>query len=185
MTGGRRAPAKREAAADAVLLKGAAMRMRTALALGACLLVSGVGRADDQGKKDDDAVRKDLAALEGTWVVAGKEFMGKKATKDEIDKIAAEFEMVIKDGKRTLNDVLFNKVVSEATLTLDPMAKPKAMDLVYTSGDQKGTTDKAIYEVEGDTLKVCYPFDSAERPTEFAGKPDGNALFMTYKRVKK
>jgi uncharacterized protein (TIGR03067 family) len=161
------------------------MRMTVLLTLAACLLVSGVGRADDAEKKDDDAAKKDLAALEGTWVIAGKEFMGKKATKDEIDKIAAESQLVIKDGKSTLSDVLMKETVYEATLKLDPTAKPKAIDIAHTRGEMKGTTDKAIYEIDGDALKVCYPFMSDERPTEFAGPPDGKALLLTYKRVKK
>jgi hypothetical protein len=38
----------------------------------------------------------------------------------------------------------------------------------------------------GDTLKVCYAFEkNGKRTTEFAGKGDGRALVMTYKRVKK
>jgi uncharacterized protein (TIGR03067 family) len=162
------------------------MRAAIALTLGACLLVAG----NDAGKKeDDDTEKRDLALLEGTWAIAGKEFMGKKATKEEVEKLTAACEVVVKDGKWTLwsddNETGKKEIVNEGTLKLDPKATPKELDLAYTKGQDKGTTDKAIYDIDGDTLKVCYAFMSAERPTEFAGKGDGKALFMTYKRVKK
>jgi uncharacterized protein (TIGR03067 family) len=164
------------------------MKWCVAPVLGACVLAAGTGRADDAAKKDDDdAAKKDLALLEGTWVIAGKEFMGKKATKEEVEKLRGK--LVIKDGKWALwsddNDKGKEEIVYEATFKFDAAAKPKELDLAYTSGVDKGTTKKAIYEIDGDTLRVCYPFMGAGRPTEFAGPPEGKALLMTYKRVRK
>jgi uncharacterized protein (TIGR03067 family) len=162
------------------------MKAGIALVLGASVLVAATVRAGDADKEKDDAIKKDLAALEGTWVITGKEFMGKQATKEEIDDLAAESELVIKDGKSTRTDLATKKIVNEATLKLDPTAKPKTVDVTYTSGPVKGTTDKAIYEIDGDTLKVCYTLEpGAERPTEFAAKPDGKTFVLTFKRVKK
>ena len=162
------------------------MRPGIALILAACVLVAGTGRADDAGKKEEDAAKKDLALLQGTWEIVGKEFMGKKATKEEIDKLKGE--MVIKDGKLTQwhDDAGERSVVSEATLKIDPKARPKALDLTYTKGDDfKGKTTLAIYEMNDDTLKVCYALLDEKRPVEFAGKFDGKALLLTYMRVKK
>jgi uncharacterized protein (TIGR03067 family) len=161
------------------------MRQGIALILVAGVLVA--WPAGSEGAPIEDAGKKDLQLLQGTWAIAGKEFMGKEATKDEVAKLTGE--IVIKDGKWTLrsDDTGTGKkeIVWEATLKLDPNAKPKALDLIYTSGELKGTTDKVIYEITGDTLKVCYPLEGTERPTEFAGKADGKALLMIYKRVKK
>jgi uncharacterized protein (TIGR03067 family) len=162
------------------------MKAGIALALGASVLVAGTIRADGPSKENDDAIKKDLASLEGTWQITSKEFMGKQATKEEIEELAAESELAIKDGKATRTDLATKKVVNEGTLKLDPTAKPKAVDIMYTSGPVKGETDKAIYEIDGDTLKVCYSLEpDAERPTEFATKPDGKAFVLTFKRVKK
>jgi uncharacterized protein (TIGR03067 family) len=76
---------------------------------------------------------------------------------------------------------------SEATFKIDPKAKPKALDITFTAGRFKGDTVLAIYEIDGDTLKVCYSTteDGKGRPTEFDTKADSKAVFMTYKRVKK
>jgi uncharacterized protein (TIGR03067 family) len=129
---------------------------------------------------------KEAAALQGTWVIVGKEFMGKKASEDEVRKLTGR--TVIKGDKITAwtDDLGKEKIISESTFKLDSGAKPKTMDLKYISGDLKGESELAIYELDGDTLKVCYSFGPGEqRPTEFAGKPDGKSLFLTYKRQKK
>jgi uncharacterized protein (TIGR03067 family) len=162
------------------------MKPGIALILAVCVLVAETGRTDGAPLKEDDAVKKDLALLQGTWEIVGKEFMGTKANKEEIDKLKGE--MVIKDGKLTQwqDDAGEKSVVSEATLKIDPKAKPKELDLTYTKGeDLNRKTGLAIYEVNDDTLKVCYAMLDEKRPAEFAGKADGKAVLLTYKRVKK
>jgi uncharacterized protein (TIGR03067 family) len=74
---------------------------------------------------------------------------------------------------------------SEGTIKLDPAATPKAVNITYTGGLLKGYTLPAIYEVDGDNLKVCFAWQSKERPTAFAGDPDGKTILVIYKREKK
>ena len=70
------------------------------------------------------------------------------------------------------------------SLKLDETAKPKAMDATKTEGLEAGKVLKAIYELSGDTLRVCYAFDGETRPTAFATE-DGSAwVLITYKREK-
>jgi uncharacterized protein (TIGR03067 family) len=58
------------------------------------------------------------------------------------------------------------------------------MDITGTEGPNKGKTMLAIYELEGDSMKVCYDMSGKERPTEFKTKP-GTAQFLAkYKREK-
>ena len=118
-------------------------------------------------KKEAD--KKDSEALQGTWVMASKEFMGKKATEDEIKKLGTR--LVIKGDAVTISSLDAGEyvVVSELTFTLDPSTKPKSMDVSITSGSSKGKKGLAIYEIDGDTLKVCYAIDEDKRPTRFAG----------------
>jgi uncharacterized protein (TIGR03067 family) len=128
--------------------------------------------------------KKELTALQGTWVIVGKEFMGIKASEEEVKKLTGK--TVIKGDKITewAGEPGKQKITSESTFKLDRAAKPKTMDLKYTRGVLKGDTQLAIYELDGDTLKVCYSFGKGEkRPTKFAGKVDGKALFLTYKRL--
>jgi uncharacterized protein (TIGR03067 family) len=166
---------------------------RFTLVLACALVISfvpaiGFVSLSDTLAEEKKAERNELAALEGTWVIIGKEFMGKKATDEEVKELAGK--TVIKGGKITEwnGEKGKEEIISESTFKLDPKAKPKAMDLKIISGPIKGETQLAIYdyELDGDTLKICYSFGKGEkRPTEFAGKFDGAALFLTYKRIKK
>jgi uncharacterized protein (TIGR03067 family) len=161
------------------------MRLGSTLLSAVCLLLAGSGRAQDGGKQDGELVKKDLAALQGSWVIVGKEYMGKKAAAEEIAELTGV--MVIKGNTITQwNEEMGKKtVVSEATVKLNPAAKPKAFDLTYTDGMLKEKTVLGIYEVEGDALKACFSFDEQKRPKEFTSKGAIGALVMTYKPVSK
>jgi uncharacterized protein (TIGR03067 family) len=161
------------------------MRLGSALLSAVCLLLVGSGRAQDGGKQDDELAKKDLAALQGSWTIVGKEYMGKKATAEEIAELTGV--MVIKGNTITQwNEEMGKKVViSEASVKLNAAAKPKAFDLTYTGGMLKEKTVLGIYEVEGDSLKACFSFDEQIRPKEFTSKGSSGALVMTYKRVSK
>ncbi len=120
----------------------------------------------------------DLKAMEGTWKVESAEAGGKKVEFDELKeivvKIAGErYEIWIKDR------------MDAGTLKLDESQKPKAMDGTDTEGADVGKVTKAIYELAGDTLRVCYALEGAERPKELATKEGSPLLLIIYKREKK
>jgi len=139
------------------------------------LLLSATVRADE----------KELALLEGTWAMTARESMGKKATEEEIKKLSTR--LIVKGDKITVRskDVGEEITVSELTFKLDPKTTPKSMDLTVTDGPTKGKKAQAIYELEGDTLKVCISFDDEKRPTKFAAPSDSEWMLLTYKRDKK
>ena len=72
----------------------------------------------------------------------------------------------------------------KGTVKLDPAAKCKTMDITGTDGPNKGKTFLTIYELNGDTLKVCYDLSAKSRPTEFESKPKTQLFLVTYKREK-
>ena len=131
----------------------------------------------------DEAVKNEQDKLEGTWVAVSREVNGKQASAEEIEASKAKLEF--KGDKSTIR--VDDKVVSEATFKLDPTKKPKAFDLTVTKGQNEGKKSLAIYELEGDTLKVCWTLFAVERarPTEFATKADSGLLLIVYKREKK
>ncbi len=129
--------------------------------------------------------KKDLALLEGTWAMVSREFMGKKASDEEIKKLNTK--VVFKGNTITIwsRDAGTDEIVSELTFKLDPTTKPKSLDFTMTSGPTKGQTAVAIYELEGDSLKVCYAVGEAKRPTQFAAANDSEWVLLSYKREKK
>jgi uncharacterized protein (TIGR03067 family) len=76
------------------------------------------------------------------------------------------------------------------TLALDPKKKPRTFDLQRTLPARPGrpvpprTYLRGIYQIEGDTLKLCYANSREERPTSFTAA-GSNHIHMTLKREKR
>jgi uncharacterized protein (TIGR03067 family) len=155
------------------------MRLRAAVMSAIVCLVVGVGPTAADEK--DDAVKKDLAALAGTWVPVSVEIDGRKLGDEELKGVAVTYGA---SGKISVRRG--DKVIGEGTFKIDPGKKPKAIDYKQTSeGEDKGKTALGIYEVEGDTLKLCTVPEGKERPAEFSSKPGSGHYLRVYKREKK
>ena len=72
----------------------------------------------------------------------------------------------------------------KGTYTLDSAAKPKGMTITGTEGPNHGKTFPAIYELKGDTLRICYDLSGAKRPTEFKSISGTQLYLVTYNRNK-
>jgi uncharacterized protein (TIGR03067 family) len=124
--------------------------------------------------------KKELEKIQGTWVAASVEFNGGKATPER----AATIKVICKDDKYVQTEA--GREVEKGSHKLDPSKKPKHMDITVTDGEQKGKTQLAIYELEGDTLKICVArAGEKDRPTEFAAKSGSTHILVTLKREKK
>lgn len=75
-------------------------------------------------------------------------------------------------------------MVEAATQKLDPSKSPKTLDAKVTDVPNKGAVILGIYEISGDTLKVCFDPEGKKRPTEFKGV-SGSQTLVVHKRVKK
>jgi uncharacterized protein (TIGR03067 family) len=65
---------------------------------------------------------------------------------------------------------------------LESTAKPKGITVVGTEGPNNGKTFPAIYELDGNTLRICYDLSGAKRPTEFKSVAGTKLYLVTYKR---
>jgi uncharacterized protein (TIGR03067 family) len=121
----------------------------------------------------DDQADKDKKALQGTWQVTSFEAKGEAVPEDMVKQM----KLVFKDDTFSMSD---GKKTEGGTFKLDATKKPKAMD-----GKLDKTNDTAlfIYEIDGDTLKLCWNKPGGgERPKEFSGK--GGVGYMVLKREK-
>ena len=121
---------------------------------------------------------KDGDSLEGTWLPSAAELGGKKFP----DKVRKTIKLVVRGDRYT---VTLGKKVDKGTIKSNPSAKPKALDITGTEGPNKGKTILAIYERDGDTLRICYDLSGKNRPTEFETRADTQLFLVTYKRQKK
>ena len=121
---------------------------------------------------------KDEEKIQGNWTVVSREMGGKKTPEAELKAL----KMTIKEGTITTDD---GKMKEKHAYKLDPTKEPKAIDLTNTGIENKETT-LAIYELDGDTLKICWSEkDPDHRATKFASGEDSGNTMMVLKREKK
>jgi uncharacterized protein (TIGR03067 family) len=145
--------------------------------LALALLLGGGAPADEKKADKAEAVKQEWKLLNGTWEAVSAVLDGKKmpAPKEKVT-------VTLRDGKYTVKQG--DKVVAEGTGKIDPTTSPKSVDVTPSSGPDKGKTVLAIYEVKGDTQRVCFARPGKPRPKTFeAKKGSGDALY-THKRVK-
>jgi uncharacterized protein (TIGR03067 family) len=114
------------------------------------LLIAVVAFAGLAPDAKEDAAKKDLEALQGTWIVVSAVRDGKELTADELKDIRLSYaaaKVTVRKGDKSLY---------EGTVGLDPTKKPKVLNSTQMSdGDEKGKTFLGIYELDGDNLKIC------------------------------
>ena len=142
------------------------MKRYVLLALAAGLLVG----ADD--------AKDELKKLEGTWTMASGEKDGKALAEQTIKGA----KLVFKGGQ---HDVKVGDDIFKGTHKVDPSQKPKTIDATDTDGPFKGKTVYGIYEVDGDTFKVCFAAPGKDRPKEFSTKSGTGHILHVWKREKK
>ena len=65
----------------------------------------------------------------------------------------------------------------EGELELDAAESPKHFTLTFTKGPEKGNVNPGIYELDGDTWRICIATRGGGRPKRFATKAgSGHAL---------
>src|SRR5207244_11981360 len=89
--------------------------------------------------------------------------------------------LVLKDDQFTMTDPV---ATYKGTFKIDVSKKPKTIDLIFTEGPEKGKTNYGIYELEGDTYKLCIDMGGKNRPKEFGTKPGSGCGLEILKRQK-
>jgi len=124
--------------------------------------------------------KTDLDRLQGHWMMHESTRDGKK-----IDSKKIKMERMIEGNTYTL------RVESEAgdqvvrgTISIDPGKEPKTIDVMRSEGPDKGKPMLGIYELKGDTQKVCLGPPGKDRPSEFVSKPgSGNVLTIWQRKA--
>jgi uncharacterized protein (TIGR03067 family) len=137
-----------------------------AVVLSMFMIVSALVAADD--------VPKGLEKAQGAWTLAALTVEGKEI-KD------AKGKLTVKGDAYTF---MAGDTVNKGVYKVDPSKTPMTLDIICKEGPDKGKTLPAIYEVTGDTMKVCLNIKGKDRPKEFASKPDSGTVLESWKKVK-
>jgi uncharacterized protein (TIGR03067 family) len=143
---------------------------RFALLLLAICPIAAAPKADEE--------TSDVKKLQGTWVLASGQDDGEKLSEEVIKNSRLVF-----DG--TKHTVREGDTTYKGSHKLDSATKPKTIDIMDTEGPFKGKTVLGIYELEGDTFKICYALPGKDRPRDFSAGAGTGLRCHTWKRVKK
>lgn len=125
-----------------------------------------------QGTMSDDA-----KAVQGNWKPARAELAGQPMS----DAILKIISLKLDDGKY---EVFVGEEPDRGTYTLDSSTKPRSMTITGTDGPNVAKTFPAIYELNGDTLRICYDLSGAKYPAEFKSVAGTKLYLVTYNRKK-
>jgi uncharacterized protein (TIGR03067 family) len=132
----------------------------------------GGGGAQDAGKKDIDR-------LQGTWTVVSMKYSGKAASPEAVK----EMRLVIQGStyKLTGGDEDY-----QGKLKVDPSQTPKTIDATFVddTGTEKGQA-QGIYELDGNRLKFCWRDKGEGRPKELESTSGSGVRLLTLEREKK
>jgi uncharacterized protein (TIGR03067 family) len=125
----------------------------------------------------DDVNAKEYRAFEGTWRTVsihaeGKDLPAEAFKTSRLVCKGRDFTTITDDG------------TSRGTFKVDATKSPKTMDITITEGGAKGVTFRGIYELKGDTYKLCGSPKGKDRPKEFDGKAGSGYILQVLERVK-
>jgi uncharacterized protein (TIGR03067 family) len=138
------------------------------------LLVAGLSVAADGPSNAAQDEHKDL---NGTWVVESIVRDPRETNPNEGKGIRC----IISGEKVVAKLPGEDKPAGALTFKIDSTKKPKTMDL-RPEGERDSIP--AIYELKGDTLRVCWSPVGKERPKEFASEPGSGHSLVVLKREK-
>ena len=116
--------------------------------------------------------------LDGTWVPVAADVAGKPLF---VGELRVKY-FVLESGVYSIIDRT-NHVVDSGSYYVNEAARPATLDIVGRDGPSAGKTLLAIFQLDEDSLTVCYDLDGDERPLTMQPKEDQLLLSITYARA--
>jgi uncharacterized protein (TIGR03067 family) len=129
----------------------------------------------------EDAAKKELARMEGTWRLIRGEEGGEPLS----EYVVEHLEVVVKGDRLTFKNIApLTDQAGTLAIKLDPSTTPKCIDLKVEAGSLKGAVLEGVYEARKDELKLCLYFarGTRNRPAEFETKAGSNRVLLVLKR---
>jgi uncharacterized protein (TIGR03067 family) len=116
-----------------------------------------------------DAAVNEQKRLQGIWTIVSGEEAGKKLPEGTVKDKGV---LLTIDGNQMTFASAGRPGTLKATFTVDPAKQPKTIALTVEEQKGKTSTLHGIYQIDGDTLKLCY---GQTPPAEFKTKADREA----------
>lgn len=126
----------------------------------------------------EDPTRTEKAKFQGTWNLMAVEINAQPLSMEKLK----EARLTVKG-----DDYSFRLADTRLELTFapDPTRNPKTLDLTLREGPDKGKVYRAIYQLVGDTLKICrHTEPNKDRPAAFGSTPNSGLMVVTWQRAK-
>lgn len=124
----------------------------------------------------DETAKEEYARFEGVWSFAHVEVEGK--TQPEAPFPGHKI-IITKDGHFV---VVQGPRITRGVFKVDPLKTPKQFDQTIIDGPAKGRTSSSIYELNGDSYKICSSLSGTQRPDTMETKPGGGLILHVLKR---
>ncbi|HEY3809373.1 MAG TPA: TIGR03067 domain-containing protein [Steroidobacteraceae bacterium] len=116
--------------------------------------------------------------LDGTWVPVAADVSGRRLSVAQL-RVA---RFVIQSESYRIVDAS-SQVVDRGQLELDQASVPCALDIIGIEGPYAGKRMRAIIELDGDRLCICYDLEQERRPQTTRATGDQLLLSITYARA--
>lgn len=120
-------------------------------------------------------VSGDLDKLEGTWAVTSLVSDGKRMPAEMLSGA----RIVVK-GDRFTSEGMGTEYAGR--LETHQKKTPKAFDLIFTAGPEKGERHPGIYKLSGDRWTICLATRGSKRPKTFVSSPGSGIVLETLVR---
>jgi uncharacterized protein (TIGR03067 family) len=117
----------------------------------------------------------DVQSLQGLWLPASAELSGQPMSQDLLKVISLRLD----NGRY---EVFVAGEPDRGTYAVSAGSNPKSMLVIGTVGPNHGRCFPAIYDLEGDTLRICYDLSGAAYPTDFKSAAGTKLYLVTYNR---
>ena len=124
----------------------------------------------------EDAARQDLEKLQGDWQCTAMTVDGMQLPDDDVQALFR----TIKGNQYTVTR--YEKGIGKGTLKLDTSKSPHTIDSTPAGAAGKGGPILGIYEISGQTLKLCLARPGQERPKDFTSKPGSGYILSVWTR---
>ena len=106
---------------------------------------------------------QDLELLQGVWSIRSLDTEGQSMPADMLTGA----RITVKGDRFTSTGM---GAEYAGKIDLDPLQSPRQIDMKFDEGPEAGNTNRGIYELDGDTWRLCLATSGAVRPADFSAQ---------------